>query len=160
MKHILLIFCICVFFFFAYFGRYRPVSLDLVQPTTKQVEIKGEVLHPGVYTLKKEGTLQDLISKAGGFTDEADTDAVSMVKDLYDKDTVVIRKKGAEDRLQVSINNASLEEFEQLPGIGPAIAQRIIDYRKTNSFQTLEDIMNVKGIGPKMFEKIQAYIIL
>lgn len=62
MKKTLLFFSVCAFFILSYFGRYTPVSLDLVSPTTKQCEIKGEVEHPGVYTLKWEGTIKDLIT--------------------------------------------------------------------------------------------------
>lgn len=60
----------------------------------------------------------------------------------------------------ISINSATLEELQTLPGIGPAIAQRIIEYRTNNTFQSLEQIKDVKGIGEAMFNKIKDKICL
>ena len=144
---------------FAYYGRYQPVSLDLVKPSTKQVEVKGEVNNPGVVTLKWEGTAQDAIEKAGGLTETADTQSISLMEQLS-PDTVLVIPSIQETKDLVSINNASLEELDTLPGIGPSIAQRIIEYRKEQPFTSLDDLKNVKGIGDKTFEKMKEQISL
>ena len=144
---------------FAYYGRYQPVSLDLVKPSTKQVEVKGEVNNPGVVTLKWEGTAQDAIEKAGGLTETADTQSISLMEQVS-PDTVLVIPSIQETKDLVSINNASLEELDTLPGVGPSIAQRIIEYRKEQPFTSLDDLKNVKGIGDKTFEKMKEQISL
>ena len=66
-----------------------------------------------------------------------------------------------EGKIQISINNADVSELSELPGIGPALANRIIEHRESHGFfEKLEDIKEVKGIGDKLFEKIRPYIKL
>lgn len=123
-----------------------------------QVEIKGAIQNPGVYTLKRNSSISSLIQMSGGLSENSDTSRISFNYILQDKDVVVIPKK--QDVKLISINSATLEELQTLPGIGPAIAQRIMEYRKSNTFQSLEQIQNVKGIGPAMFNKIKDKICL
>ena len=158
MKLTLLFFCLFIFFTFTYFNRYTPISLQEAKPTLMQVEIKGAIQNPGVYTLKRNSSISSLIQMSGGLLENSDTSRISFNYILKDKDVVVIPEK-LEVKL-ISINSATLEELQTLPGIGPAIAQRIIEYRKSNTFQSLEQIQNVKGIGPAMFNKIKDKICL
>ena len=158
MKRTLLFFCLFGFFILAYFNRYQPVALDRVAPTTKTIEVKGQVNNPGIYNVKWEARVSDAIEAAGGLTQLADIQDVSMAKMVNDNDVIVIRK--IEEKKKVSLNSATLEELCTLPGIGEAIATRILEYRNETSFTSLEQIKEVKGIGDKMFEKIKDEIVL
>jgi competence protein ComEA len=141
-----------------------------------KVQIKGEVLHPGVFTLEADSRVEDLIKYAGGFTAEADKDRViSLAKKLRDEECIIIPKIGEDvSNLHANINNvteesneneiinvntATKEELMELPGIGETIAQNIIDYREKNGeFNNEEDLKNVDRIGDKMIEKIKEKI--
>jgi len=69
------------------------------------------------------------------------------------------RSKKKKQIVCVNINKATKVEFEQLPSIGPVLAQRIIDYReKIGQFKSLEELINIKGIGNKTFNKFKPYI--
>lgn len=158
MKRALLFFCLLIFFVFTFMNRYQPIALEKAKPTLIQVEIKGAVKNPGVYTLKWKDTVESLIKASGGLLENAEDSTISYVQVLQDKDVVVIREKSKTPL--VSINASSQEELETLPGIGPAIAKRIIVYRENQAFQTLEQIKEVKGIGEALFEKIKEHICL
>ena len=156
-------------------------------PAPVVVYVSGAVQQPGVYPLDPGSRVQDAIQTAGGLLPEADTQLLNLAAPLEDGSHIQVparpptatpkltpglqatSKSGASTPLPVeilptvpgliNINTATLEELDTLPGIGPSIAQRIIDYRTTNGlFATIEDIQNVKGIGPVTFEKIKDLI--
>ncbi|MBQ6216338.1 MAG: helix-hairpin-helix domain-containing protein [Erysipelotrichaceae bacterium] len=123
-----------------------------------EVEIRGEVVKEGVYAMKLGDRFEDIIDLAG-LKQDADISSFSLNKVLSDSEVIVIPAK-KEEKL-ISINSAGLEELCMLPGVGPAIAERIIAYRDENAgFKSLADIMNVKGIGKATYEKIKGYITL
>ncbi len=133
---------------------YQPVD----KTSVISAEIAGEVKKPGIYELALNATLADLINIAGGLSDEA-SETIPFNQVIYHEDYIVIPK--LEELALVSINQANVEQFDTLPGIGPAIAQRIIDYRNANgTFKSLDDIMLVKGIKDKLYAKIKDYISL
>lgn len=158
MKRTLLFFCAFIFFVFTCFNRYTPITLQEAKPTLMQVEIKGAVKNPGVYTLKFQDTISSLINASGGLLENGDDSSLSYTQVLKDKDVIVIPEK--KEQLKISINSATQEELQTLSGIGPSIASRIIEYRKNNTFQTLEQIKEVKGIGDGLFNKIKDAICL
>lgn len=127
------------------------------------VYIIGEVKSPGVYKLQESSRLQDLLNICGGITENADINKINLAQRLKDGDKITILEKNntidsdldekSDDK--VNINNASKNELTKLDGIGESTAQKIIDYRNTNSFDDIEDIMNVPGIGNSKFEAIK-----
>ena len=149
-------------------------AIKIQENTLITVDISGEVNNPGVYTIKDDGRLNDLIEMAGGLTDKADinrinragylTDGVKIyIPSLEDSspEGVGIYSESSSYSERVNINTANKSELETVPGIGPITADKIIHYRETISrFQTIEDIMNVSGIGEKTFEKIKDYICI
>ena len=158
MKRTLLFFCALIFFVFTCFNRYTPITLQEAKPTLMQVEIKGAVKKPGVYTLKFQASISSLIKASGGLLENGDDSSLSYTQVLKDKDVIVIPEK--KEQPKISINSATQEELQTLSGIGPSIASRIIEYRKNNTFQTLEQIKEVKGIGDGLFNKIKDDICL
>lgn len=158
MKRTLLFFCALIFFVFTCLNRYTPITLQEAKPTLMQVEIKGAVKNPGVYTLKFQDTISSLINASGGLLENGDDSSLSYTQVLKDKDVIVIPEK--KEQPKISINSATQEELQTLSGIGPSIASRIIEYRKNNTFQTLEQIKEVKGIGDGLFNKIKDDICL
>ncbi|MBZ4645114.1 MAG: competence protein ComEA [Petroclostridium sp.] len=145
-------------------------------PETKKimVHIKGQVKNPGVVTLDEGKRVWDALKLAGGELDTADLNAVNLAAPLRDGQDVYIPAKGERvnnmeavssqqtlsgNNGKININTAGAEELDKLPGIGTATAKKIIDFRnQNNGFKTIEDIMNVPGIGEKKFEQIKDLI--
>jgi len=136
------------------------------------IDISGEVIRTGVYKLKNGSRIEDVLIIAGGLASQADRDWVdknlNRAEKVYDGQKIYIPKVGEKveilgvsDSKIIRINLATVEELDKLDGVGPAIAQRIIDYRTENGgFKSVEEIKLVPGIGDKMFEKIKDEIQL
>lgn len=151
----------------------RGHAVELLPPPTPAplvVDVAGAVPRPGVYELPPGSRVKDAVQAAGGFLAEADRSAVNLAAPLEDGQKLQIpflpgaQAAGVpptpEPAQLININTATLEELMTLPGIGPTLAQRIIDYRETyGDFYFIEDIMNVSGIGPATFENIKDLII-
>lgn len=146
------------------------------------VHITGCVHKQGVYKLKNDNRINDLVKMAGGLCADADLERINLSRKLVDEMKVHIYKIGEKDKIdtidltnelssmdlknnistskKININTASLEELTTLSGIGETRAKEIIEYRKNNKFLKIEDLMNISGIGNKTFEKIKENITI
>lgn len=131
---------------------------------TITVHVCGEVYFPGVYTVYRGSRIYEVVQQAGGFTKEADTEAINQAKEVTDEEQIYIpsigeREADSEEESLINLNRANEEDLCKIPGIGSTRAKQIIDYRmKYGDFQAIEDIMNVTGIKEGIFEKIAPYI--
>lgn len=144
-------------------------AVQLLPPPTVPpltVDVTGAVARPGVYALPPGSRVQDAIQAAGGLRPEADQELLNLAAPLKDGQVVRAPRMSAAAAGTpgpattpgglVNINTASLQELDTLPGIGPVLAQRILDYRAANGpFGTVEDLQQVEGLGPGIFEKIK-----
>ncbi len=137
------------------------------------VYIAGEVLNPGVYYIEENSRIVDLLELCGGTTQLADISDINLAEKLEDSDKIEIPKRNSqidiindEEEIEesdnsgnlININTASKDELKNLKGVGDTLAQNIIDYRKNNKFYSVEDILNVNGIGQSKYEQIKEYI--
>lgn len=135
------------------------------------VYITGEVNNPGVYYVDNNSRIIDLLEECGGVTSNSDLSDINLAQKLEDSDKIDIPTKVDKyvqidetevsnnvDSDKININTASKDELMSLNGIGDTLAQNIIDYRNKNSFESIEDILNVNGIGQSKYEKIKEYI--
>ena len=151
-------------------------------PQNCYVDIKGEVLRPGVYEFSCESRIQEVIKKAGGFTEEADETKINLAQKITDQMQIIVpnlhsKQEGGvtegnsekgnlsnttpsnSKQGTVNINTATLEELQTIKGIGKKKAEAILQYRKEHgAFRTKEDLLRVKGIGKKALEAIESQV--
>ncbi len=144
-----------------------------------KVDIKGEIINPGVYELNEGERVIDAVNKAGGFTDLADSEQINLSLLLKDEMVIIVNSKiNDKENIQLSndanikentslkenelinINNASLELLMTLTGIGETKAKKIIEYRSNKKFDNIEEIKEVSGIGESIYNKIKTYICI
>lgn len=143
------------------------------------IDIKGAVNRPGLYQLSEGSRMIDAIEAAGGLTIEADDRTINLAEKLLDQQKIIVytesevaeqlKKEDGDNLLgrddhtsnmsaeskKININIATVEELQTLPNIGPKKAQAIIEYRQTNgSFQSIDQIKEIKGIGEKTYEEL------
>jgi competence protein ComEA len=156
----------------------RPASgrvAGWTPPTTEApgviVHVAGAVLHPGIQRLSGGARVGDAIAAAGGALPDADTDAINLAAKVGDGDRVYVPRRGEVVPAAVSgaglsgsgpsaiidLNNATAEQLDSLPGIGPATAQAIVQYRTEHGrFRSVDGLLAVRGIGPSKLAAIRA----
>lgn len=131
------------------------------------VDISGCVNNPGVYEFKSGARVFHVIEEAGGLTEDANIDDLNRAEEIVDGQKIVIYSKNSDEKSsyeetssgKISINRADSAKLQEIPGVGPATAQKIIEYREQfGRFNKIEDIKNVSGIGDKTFESMKEYI--
>ena len=135
------------------------------------VHISGAVARSGVYKLKKNSRIIDALYAAGTLK-SADLDNLNLAEAISDgqKITIPYRKTSSQIAIdqnpanafgKVNLNTADIKALDTLPGIGPSTAQKILDYRKSHGFfKTIEELMEVPGIGEAKFNKLKKLITL
>ncbi len=152
-------------------------------PTGVVVHVSGAVKKAGVYRLSPDSRVADAIEQAGGATEHADLDALNLAEPLHDGQQIHVPRKdethtpalasnsasrasrsapktaAAAPQFPVNLNTATAEQLEAIPGIGPVLAQRIIEYRQMHGrFQSVDDLLEVHGIGAKRLENMRPYV--
>ena len=121
------------------------------------VHVVGKVADPGVVELPMGSRVQDAIDAAGGATRERALESVNLARPVVDGEQIVVgAAPDATSSSVISINSAGVEELDELPGVGPVIAERIVQWREENGpFSSIDELSEVSGIGPSIIEQIR-----
>ena len=125
------------------------------------IHVAGAVRRPGLYRLAEGKRVADAVARAGGATAPADTAAINLAAPLADGMQVVVPRKlpgGSAPAAggRVSLSSATAAELDELPGIGPVTAQKILDYRAQHGgFRSVDDLDAIPGIGPARIEQLR-----
>lgn len=129
------------------------------------VHVSGAVMLPGLVTLPADSRVADAIVAAGGATSEAELGSLNLAASLGDGSHLVVPSWGGDVALvgdgRVRVNSASASDLEDLPGVGPVLAQRIVAHREANGpFQTVEGLLDVPGIGEAKLAAIRDVVLV
>ena len=136
------------------------------------VHVLGEVARPGLYVLAPGARVADALADAGGTTEAADMGGVNLARPIVDGEQIVVPAEGAAPpgaasgasgaggsaagEGPIDLNTADVAALDELPRIGPALAQRIVDWRTTNGrFTSVDDLLGVPGIGDKLLASLR-----
>lgn len=150
-------------------GAGASASTTTSAATAVLAHAAGAVVHPGVYELPPGARVTDLIDAAGGPLPDADLDQLNLAAPVADGERVyvprlgetVVVTAGAADAPDgpLDLNTATIEQLDALPGVGPATAQAIIDERdRRGGFGAVDDLLDVRGIGPAKLEALRELV--
>ena len=134
-------------------------------PPRLVVHVVGAVRRAGLFRLPDGARVADALARAGGPTAKADVSAVNLAAPLVDGQQVIVPRRGPPGSspvgvpaagAKVSLANATVDQLDELPGIGPVTAQKIVDWRSTHGpFRSVDDLDAVPGIGPARIEQLR-----
>lgn len=150
----------------------RPEASPSPSPAKQVVvHVSGQVNKPGVYELPDGSRVQDAVTAAGGALAESDANALNLAAVVADGQKVTVPKPGeavavdpgspAEAGVpagKVNLNLATPAQLEELPGVGPVLAERIVAHRQKGRFTSPRQLMEVSGFGPKKYEALKDQI--
>lgn len=126
------------------------------------IDVKGDVLSPGLVTLSAGARVADAIAAAGGLIAGADISAINLAERLSDGQMIYVGKTqfaGLGSDTRINLNSATVAELDSLPGVGPVMAGRIVAWRDLNQrFHSVEQLQEVSGIGSKVFANLKPLI--
>ena len=145
------------------------VGTTSTSAATLVVAVAGAVVRPGLVRLPAGARVFDAVAAAGGTRPDADGDRLNLAAPVHDGDLVFVPIRGqpvptpiapagagASGGGVVDLNTATADQLDALPGVGPATAQAILDYRKQHGrFRSVQDLLQVEGIGPAKLEKLR-----
>ena len=151
----------------------RPGSAKPAAAKLLVVDVAGAVRHAGLYRLRSGSRIDDAIAAAGGPTAKAQLDSVNLAAPVADGEQVIVPGRGAAGVAAASpsaagsspsapldLNSATLEQLENLPGVGPVTAQKILDYRQAHgAFHAVAELEGVPGIGPAHMAQLKGLVI-
>lgn len=146
-------------------------NIELQKSMRWIVDVKGEVQNPGVYEVESDLRINEVIKQAGGFTENANQNGLNLAQKIEDEMIIYVPHLNEDEEpfllasqpggkeSKVSLNKASMEQLQTLPGIGAVKAQAIIEYRaQQGAFKSVEDLLKVSGIGSRTLESIRDLI--
>lgn len=149
---------------------YHSVNPSQISKPKIFVHIAGSVRHPGIYQLDSGARVYEAVLAAGGLTPKANQMSVNLARVLTDGEQLIVASTSQTVNQQfsipnqpslISLNQATASQLEDLPGVGPALAGRIVDWRTANGgFKSKEDLLNVSGIGDKLFAGVKDLVVL
>jgi competence protein ComEA len=131
------------------------------------VHVAGAVNRPGLYRIEPGSRVDDALRVAGGPSEDADLNSLNLATKVKDGDKILVPRRGetqgaeggsaaAGTSQKVNLNTATAAQLDELPGIGPALAQRIVAYREQHGgFRTVDELQKVPGIGPAKFGQMK-----
>lgn len=157
-------------------GHSVALEVEEAPPRELVVHVAGAVLQPGLYRVPDGSRIDDAIAEAGGAKPKAALELVNLAAPLADGQQVLVPLRGSLEAGtsgtapgggvsvpggKVHLNSATLEQLDELPGVGPVTAQQILDYRAANgAFRTVEELDAVPGIGPARLERLRPLVDL